>query len=244
MAKISIITSMKTGSEHFDELFSNIEEQSIFDECQWIIFDAGSDDEEVKMTARGLHGDFYPKIKFIELDKDPGLYEVWNLGVRHSEGEYITNMNMDDRRAPWSLEELSFYLDQDHSIDVVYGECLETNKPHESFFKNSATSKFPCLPADLSNMMKVNSPHAAPMWRKSLHDEFGKFNNKYKICGDYDMWLRAISKGANFKSINSETCLYYRNPEGLSTSKENLKLAQEEINNIKRLNNPTTQLLQ
>lgn len=233
MTKISIITSMKTGSDQLKNLWENIQAQAAFDYCEWIIIDADSRDEDAKTLGRGLHGDFWPNVRFFELDSDPGLYSVWNQAIEKSKSPYITNMNMDDRRAPWALEELAFYLDQNESVDVIYGECLETSKPNESFFKNSATTKFPCLPATLENMLKANSPHAAPMWRKSLHERYGYFNEEYKICGDYEMWMRALRKGAKFKAINSELCLYYRNPDGLSTKKNNIPLAQQEIKKIR-----------
>lgn len=227
---------MKTGSDQLEDLWKNIQSQSVFDSCEWIIMDACSGDESAKSLGRGLHGDFWPNVSFFELNSDPGLYSVWNQAIEKSTAPYITNMNLDDRRAPWALEELAFYLDQDEGIDVIYGECLETSKPNESFFKNSATTKFPCLPATLENMLKSNSPHAAPMWRKSLHKKYGHFNEEYKICGDYEMWMRALRKGAKLKSVNSELCLYHRNPNGLSTKKNNIPLAQQEIKKIKEQN--------
>ena len=40
-----------------------------------------------------------------------------------------------------------------------------------------------------------------PMWRKSLHDEYGMFNTDYHSAGDYEFWLRLASKGVKFHHI-------------------------------------------
>ena len=39
---------------------------------------------------------------------------------------------------------------------------------------------------------------AQPVWRKSLHDKIGMFDESYEVVGDYEFFLRAASKGCNF----------------------------------------------
>ena len=75
----------------------------------------------------------------------------------------------------------------------------------------------------------VNMPHSSPMWRKSLHKEAGFFDQKYNSAGDWEMWLRAVSKGSKFKKIGSTPLgLYYFNPTGISTNPENFSWKRKE----------------
>ena len=63
-------------------------------------------------------------------------------------------------------------------------------------------------------------PGCMPLWKKSLHEKAGFFNENYKHAGDWEMWLRAVRNGANFKKVNGTHGLYYVNPDGLSTSEK------------------------
>ena len=67
------------------------------------------------------------------------------------------------------------------------------------------------------NLLEFNSPHNAPMWRRSLHDELGLFDTNYKSAGDYEFWMRCQVAGKTFFKSNVPHVAYYVNPEGLST---------------------------
>ena len=70
------------------------------------------------------------------------------------------------------------------------------------------------------------------MWRKSIHERFGYFNESLKFAADYDMWLRAAERGANMQRINEILGLYYRNPQGISSKEETLMDAVQEVNQL------------
>ena len=78
------------------------------------------------------------------------------------------------------------------------------------------------------NLKMSNMPHAAPMWRRSLHEKYGKFDAKYRSAGDWEMWLRAASKGSLFKKISAHCNLYYFNPNGISTNPDNFSWKMKE----------------
>jgi len=85
--------------------------------------------------------DKYDNIIYKKLDTDPGVYGVWNLGVQMSTGEYISNANIDDRRAPQQLEGLAKFLMFGGDTDLVYAECFVTSQPNETYIKNSSKNK-------------------------------------------------------------------------------------------------------
>ena len=38
------------------------------------------------------------------MEEDPGIYDTWNMGIKMATGEFVTNVNCDDRRPEWAYE--------------------------------------------------------------------------------------------------------------------------------------------
>ena len=222
LPKISIITSVYDGDEFIEEFMEDITRQTIFeDKCELILIDANSPGNEKETIDKYLER--YPdNIVYKKLDKDPGIYGVWNMGVELATGEYLTNANLDDRKHPKSLEEHARGLYGDPDVDLVYATSYLTHKPNQKFEDKDSDWQLYAVP-DFSKeaMIRGNPPHQNPMWRKSLHDTYGMFDDQYRSAGDWEMWLRAVFGGSKFKKINGVLGLYYFNPTGISTDKGN-----------------------
>ena len=176
----------------------------------------------------------YKNIKYEKLDDDPGLYGCWNRAIEISTGEYLTNANLDDRRALNQIEELARFLKYDRASDLVYTECYVTDKDGEDFYKNSSKGRtYSAKSYSRENMIKC-LPGCMPLWRKSLHGRAGLFSPKFKSAGDWEMWLRAVRAGANFRKVETPLGMYYLNPKGLSTDRdaEKARLRHEEERSI------------
>ena len=79
-----------------------------------------------------------------------------------------------------------------------------------------------------------NSPHCMPLWKKSLHDRFGYFDENYRTASDGDMWLRSAVGGAKIYMVNHPVGLYYYNPNGISTNPENLVKLVAEVQEMRK----------
>ena len=85
------------------------------------------------------------------------------------------------------------------------------------------------------NLKIVNMPHNNPMWKKSLHKKYGKFDEKYKSAGDWEFWIRCVSSGSRYLKYTAETLgLYYFNSKGMSTNPQNNKWKREEEKEVFR----------
>jgi len=229
LPKISLITSVYDGDEFIEPFLEDITRQTIFEEkCELILLNAASPGSEEEIINKYVEK--YPNnIVYKKLDEDPGIYGVWNMGVEMATGEYITNANLDDRKAPNSLQLHAEELYTNPDIDLVYADMLVTDKPNEIWEENSSSGRRYDFPEyTFENLKMVNMPHASPMWRKTIHDAHGLFNDKYRSAGDWEMWLRAGSKGSQFKKIDTPLGLYYFNPTGISTNPDNFDWKREE----------------
>ena len=209
----------------------DITSQSIFEEkCEWVILNvnpAGSDAEE-EVIHKYIEK-FPDNIVYERLAEDPGIYGTWNLAIEKSTGEFITNVNCDDRKSQVSLELHAKELVSNPNIDLVYADSLITDEPNETYVKNTSNGRKYNFPQfTLENLKLTNMPHNNPMWRRSYHEKYGVFDTKYRSAGDWELWLRGASQGAQFKKIDNTLGLYYFNPTGISTNIENNEWKQKE----------------
>lgn len=221
LPKISIITSIYKAEKYINNFLKNITKQTIFEECELILINANSDQDEEKYIFPFLEK--HKNIKYIKLDNDPGLYGVWNIGINQSTGEYICNSNVDDLRHIDNLEILRKHLFYSEEVDLVYGDSCVVNEIPESNKKyDMILSEHSIFEFSQENMIKC-LPGALPLWKKTMHQKCGMFQEKYKSAGDWEMWLRAVENGSKFKKVDIISGYYYNNPTGLSTNKDSAK---------------------
>lgn len=223
--KISIITSVYKGDAFIEGFLADITRQTIFDQCELIMINANSPDNEELVIKK--YAETYPNIIYKRLDHDPGIYGVWNIAIEMSRGQYITNANLDDRLSPECYQVHARALDLSPDSMLVYSSRYMTSTPNETFEMYSGDTMI-CPPKFSKENMYLCLPGCNPMWRRSLHDRYGLFDADYKSSGDLEMWLRAVEGGAKFKRVSGCYCLCYLNPKGLSTSAQSLKQIEDQ----------------
>jgi len=222
LPKISLITSVYKAGEHIEQLMEDVVRQTIFKEkCEWVILNANEEgDKEEEIILKYLEK--YPNnIVYKRLAEDKGVYDTWNQAIEMCTGEYITNVNCDDRRSPDALEVQAKHLFADDDIDLVYSDSFivdTANTQWENMPSNGKRYNFENFSKEA--LLRANMPHNNPMWRKSLHDKNGMFETKYRAASDWEFWLRCAFAGSKFKKINNILGIYYFNPEGVSTNKK------------------------
>jgi len=228
LPKISILTSVFNGDEFIRHFLEDITNQTIFKEkCELIIVNGNSPGNEEPIIKEFIER-FPNNIIYKKLESDPGVYGCWNIAAKMATGDFLTNANIDDRKAPNFMKELATHLHIEKDVDVVYSNNLVTNKPNESWDKNTSNAIYPSEEFSIESMLRGNPPHCMPMWRKSLHERFGYFEEKYRSASDWEFWLRCAFGGSKFSKLNKPLGLYYFNPRGVSTNPENNSWKRQE----------------
>ncbi len=228
--RVSIFASVYNSDEFIEQYLEDITRQTVFNNyCELVLINPNSPGNEESVVRRYM--DQYPNIIYKRLDYDPGIYDTWNAAIQLCRGEFLTNANLDDRKAPHSIEKHAETLFENPDIDLVYADSYIMNQPNKRWEDvRSDTRKYNFDQFSIEAMLRGNPPHNNPMWRKSLHKKNGWFNQKYKSSADWDFWLRCSFNGAKFKKLNETLGVYYFNPKGMSTNPDHdsWKLAQEQ----------------
>tara|TARA_R110000764_G_scaffold61066_3_gene130537 strand:+ start:18916 stop:20478 length:1563 start_codon:yes stop_codon:yes gene_type:complete len=226
---VSVITSMFNPGENLKPFLDNIISQSCFRNCELIIIDAGSTDSDKSIIKE--YQQKYSNIIYDAVQEDPGIYGCWNEAIKLSSGKYITNANLDDRRADTHIEHHVRFLEDNPGFDLAYSEAYVTNKPFEDYYNNSSNGMvYPIKDFSKVNMVKC-LPSCMPVWRSSVHEK-ELFDGEYTSAGDWEMWLRMVKNGSTFHKLSGVYGLYYMNPNGLSTSESNRKKRLEEESKV------------
>lgn len=232
----TLLTSMFNGDEYKEEFLENTHSFIELHNIEVLIFRPNSmGKEHGDLLAFGLQNS---SLVYAWLAKDPGLYDVWNLGIRMSSAPYCSNANIDDKRSPEHVVELVKGLEQNAKIDVGSTSLRVTDTKVQLW--NESTNDNVWYLAEKSEIYSVeklikfnkkqqkivshNIPHCMPVWRSKLHRVNGYFTEiKYGPSSDWEFWLRCGTAGSQFYLLNKELGLHYRAPQSYWRRNPNAK---------------------
>jgi hypothetical protein len=219
--EVTLISSIFRGDDDLDGFLRNITMLTGYADCEHLLIRAASPGSEHDRLVQ--HVREQPGAVYLNLTDDPGLYQVWNLGVRWSTARYLSNANLDDRRAPGHLAHLLGVMKTMAEVDAA-STALRVSTERGLAWADS--SDCPVWFADMgdqvygaSGLFKQgpdglaarNLPHCMPLWRRLLHARLGEFDEKrYGPSADWEFWLRAGRSGALFHFSSSPLGLYLR----------------------------------
>lgn len=226
--KITFITSLYKGRKYINNFLSNITNLDLFETTEVLIYDANSPENEFDIIAPYL--DKFKNIKYIKLNKNYSPSEIHNFAIKESTGEFLTTSPVDDiREKNYIRTMIRNLINVDEDVVLVYGDTLQTNKENETFENNTATSLYEHSKENFSKENMIKSlPGPMPVWKKSVHNVIGYYREDLKYPIDWEMWLRMVKNNFKFKKINKIVGLYYYNPNGLTTSNDNVKIKLKE----------------
>jgi len=220
LPKVTVFCPIYNAEKYIDSYLKDIERQTIFENCELIIINANSPQNEDKYIHKFMAR--HNNVRYEKLDYRATVMETENMAINMASGEYFAQTCVDDAHAKDYLEILAKNLYFDEEIDLVYADCYQTNEALETYERNSSngnTYEHSRNTFSKENMIKC-LPGPMPMWRLSVHKKVGFFNEKMKYAGDWDMFLRMVDAGSKFKKVDRPLGLYYYNSDGLSTSDE------------------------
>lgn len=141
-------------------------------------------------------------ISKIIIEKDLGIYDAMNKGIRAANGELVGIINSDDyyNDGAFNLVLKKYELSLSKNI-IIYGDMYNQYEKIKVLSKGDLTDH-------AYKMGKFEINHPTVFVAKSLYDKIGYFNIKYKTGSDRDFLLRAHNNNVKFLKINNSLATF------------------------------------
>lgn len=191
--RVSAIVSTYKSQDFIADCLENLQSQSIAGQIEIVIVDAASPEKERDIVQ--AYREHYDNITYIRTNARIGVYAAWNIAIGHAAGRYCMSVSTNDHLRRDACELLARELDDHPKTVLVFGDTYLTSNPHETFENNSYYSTYRWDDYSFANHLKDKccvGPH--PMWRRSIHETVGLFDERFVADGDQEFWMRLGSQ--------------------------------------------------
>lgn len=208
---ISIITVTYNSASTVRYTFDSILSQTYHD-IDYIVVDGGSQDGTVEIIKE-YEKRFDGRMHWIS-EKDNGIYDAMNKGIRMAKGELVGILNSDDF---FTSDDVLYTVAENltEDLDAVYGDIHfvqpeNLNKCVRYYSSRNFRPwavRFGYMPA-----------HPSFYIRRCIYERYGLYSLDYKIAADFDMTVRLFCK-YKIRAKYIEKDFVTMRTGGISTSK-------------------------
>lgn len=181
IAKVSVIVAVFNGVDTAVQCLRSIAEQRGVD-VEIIVIDGLSTDGTVELIKEI----FLDKISYFVSEKDRGIYDAWNKGLKLATGDWICFLGIDDffENENSAADVLSQGLACMPNADLIFSR----GRVIDSAGRTVRIIGEPWVWSETVRYIRVCHPGA--MHRRTLFEEIGEYDISYKICADFDFFMR------------------------------------------------------
>ena len=192
---LSIITINYNNAQGIEKTLSSVLNQTNT-QFEHVIVDGASTDNSVEIiqhyekdaTARGI------KVVWVS-EKDKGIYNAMNKGIKMASGEYIQILNSGDGLATdTAVNDMLEALKEKEYPEILYGNMLKT-VDWKTYQRDNCGANSEYTPNSFLYFYNGTLNHDCAYIKRSLFDQFGFYNENMKICSDWEWYVRAIVLG-------------------------------------------------
>ncbi len=193
--KVSIITVCFNSVNHIHQTIKSVYNQT-YTNIEYIIIDGASTDGTTEIIKE-YEPKFNGRLKWVS-EKDSGIYDAMNKGIKISSGQVIGILNSDDWYENDAVETVVERFLREENVDIVHGKVnivdYKGNYIKQMFLKENAYD------FKYSEFMPIFHPTA--FVKRDVYTNTGLFNTKYKIAADYDFILRCINNNLHITFVD------------------------------------------
>ena len=179
--QLSIITINYNDQKGLEDTFKSVFTQT-HQQFEYVVIDGGSTD-----GSKGLIEQYADKIDYWVSEKDTGIFNAMNKGIKAAKGAYLLFLNSGD----------TFYNDE-----VLQQAMQQISNEHQIYYGdvqrvfNDGTTTIKTYPKELKFSFFVDSAiaHQSAIVKRTLFDKVGYFNESYKIFADWEFFVLAVCK--------------------------------------------------
>ncbi len=227
--KLSIVTINFNNAEGLHKTLASVAAQTYRD-IEHIIIDGASSDGSVDVIKEYVLSNpkkdpfFKHAITWVS-EKDNGIYNAMNKGIKKVTGDYIQILNSGDLLASPDVTERMVAALPD-GVSIFYGNMLK------SYDGKTIINRDTCGGANATESFlyfyKGTLNHDCAYIRRDLFDKYGLYNEDMKICSDWEWYVKAIALGGE-KAVYTNIDVTIFDMNGVSESHgKNAELIKKE----------------
>jgi glycosyltransferase involved in cell wall biosynthesis len=180
LPKISVITPCFNSMRTIAETLRSVSEQQYLN-LEHIVIDGGSTDGTLELLRQA------PGLTWTS-ERDGGIYDAINKGIRRASGEIIGILNSDDRYRPGALCQVGRAFAARREWDALFGDIVFIDGDGREIYRRRE-AKYDYDVLRYAGVCYVI--HPTLFVRRHVYHELGLYRHKeYFRCADYDFILQ------------------------------------------------------
>ncbi len=173
---------------------------------EYIIIDGNSTDNTLEIIKKYERRFKEKKISYKWVsEKDTGIYDAFNKGVKLAKGEWISFLGSDDVYQKDALENYQTTINNlQEKVDFIHSEVKVGKK---KIIKGKWSWRV--------FRRSMNIAHVGGFHHKNYFKKYGVFDTSYKIAGDYELLLRARHQ---LKTVKFDKITVVMGDQGISNN--------------------------
>lgn len=181
--RFSVVTVAYNSARTIADTLRSVGEQT-YPHLEHVVVDGASSDETLSIVRR------YAKDTTVMLsERDRGIYDAMNKGLRLASGDFVGFLNADDVFANPDVVADIARVAAAPGVDAVYGDLVYVDQMRpERYIRYWRSGLYSRSGLRLGWM----PPHPTLYVRRSLLQQLGDFDTRFRISADYDFMLRLL----------------------------------------------------
>lgn len=194
---ISVIIAVYNGSKTLQRCIDSVSGQT-YQNKELIIIDGGSTDGTIEIIKSNQN-----KITYWKSEHDNGIYHAWNKALYQSKGDWICFLGSDDYLWKSSVfeETMPHMIKAElQGIRMVYGQVARVTEDDEISCVDGYSWEYTWRGIIIDGICSF--AHQGMFHHRSLFELYGKFDESFRIAGDYELLTRVFKEGGDAYFLN------------------------------------------
>ncbi len=219
LPKVAVIVSLYNAADKLNYFLTSLSQQTLVNQnkVEIILVDSGSPTNEREVIENYLKNNQLNVVYARSAERET-IQAAWNRGIGLAKAPYLVFLGVDETLYPEGLGVLADELDQSPEIDWVMANSLVTLVDENGIYKNDI------MPYDRTGASKDHTyletcylSWVGGMYRKTLHERFGYYDETFGAAGDTEIKNRILPH-INVKFIPDILGLFINYPDGQTTA--------------------------
>lgn len=189
--RVTVLMTVYNGARYIDEALDSILAEE-FTDFELIIVDDGSNDATPEIIARAAARD--RRIVLLTNETNLGIPAASNRGLAIARAEFIARLDADDISLPGRLAREVAVLEAHPDVAMV-SMNYESIDAHGTVLGQSDRAHPPAIVEYLLNFSNAVGGHSQVMFRRSVVEAVGGYDESHAASLDYDLWARMFPYG-------------------------------------------------